>query len=298
MKNAIVLAALLCGCQQRTELMLGVITDIAAPAPLDTAHLRVYPNGDTTLDPRLDVSWLLGAGQDRLPGSFALNSGNGGSTKIEIVLTAESSARPDPLVTRRARLTLVEGKVLFMRMALMGVCMSRSDCTDLQTCREGVCVDKQVDATMLPPFDTTGAQVARVECGASVFQDTSTHAQIVNPEGMNAAPDCKGGMCIEGTCYLPPQNGDHTNPLKDGGATGGAFADMGVHPSPDGGGGTSGYGGFCKSKADCASGLICLPAMAGGMACSRMCTMPGMADPTECPAPSTGQCSLQGFCTM
>ena len=68
------LLALSGGCQQRTELMIGLITDIAAPAPLDIAHLQVFPNGDTTQTPKIDTFWMLEPGFDKLPGSFGLIS--------------------------------------------------------------------------------------------------------------------------------------------------------------------------------------------------------------------------------
>src|SRR5581483_8788786 len=218
---------------------------------------------------------------------------------------------------------------------LIGACMNRSDCTDTETCREGVCVDEQVDGTTLPPFEPSGAQVTTVECGASIFQDTSTHSQIVGDGGKDTggAPECNGGQCIEGTCYLPPQ-GSSATPNHDGGAVktcnitpeqctacqaqgGGPFCQMscvaagcpdtccggGTGGAPDmgsaafdaGTGGSNPYGGACVTQADCQSSLTCRPSTAGGMVCTRMCTMPGATDTGECPPPSTGFCSLQGF---
>jgi hypothetical protein len=263
MKRALILMALACGCQQRTELMVGLITDIGAPSPLDIAHLRVFPNGDTTQQPKIDTSWTLEPGFDKLPGSFGLNSGDGSSPTVEIVVTGERPGGPSGdnfiFVTRRARLTLVGGKVLFMRMALVGACMNRSDCSDSQTCREGMCVDKQVDGSTLPTFETSGSQVTAVECGASVFQDTATHGQIVGDgatgagggdtgAGGGGAPECNGGACIEGTCYLPPSG--------SGGGT--ETVDAGMNAA-----------GRCVVDADCAKGgmLKC---------CNGACVDPGV----------------------
>jgi hypothetical protein len=223
MRRAIVLAGLLCGCQGRTELMVGLITDINAPAPLDVAHLRVFPNGDTSAMPKIDTFWTLEPGMDKLPGSFGLNSADGSGADVEIIVTGERPGGPNGdnivFLTRRARLTFVSGKTLFMRMALVGACMNRTDCTDQQTCREGVCVDKMVDATTLPKFDPTGVQVTSVQCGASVFQDTSSHQQITGNGVVDTGGECGGGQCIEGTCYVPPQ-GNSGPAMFDGGSGG------------------------------------------------------------------------------
>jgi hypothetical protein len=207
--------------------------------------------------PKIDTFWTLEPGMDKLPGSFGLNSADGSGADIEIIVTGERPGGPNGdnivFLTRRARLTFVSGKTLFMHMALVGSCMNRTDCTDQQTCREGVCVDKQVDATTLPPFDTTGVQVTSVQCGASVFQDTNSHSQITNSGGVDTgAGECNGGQCIEGTCYVPPQGSPNAH--VDGGSGGGKVCSV----SPD----------------QCAQ---CNAAVAMGQtgACDQLCTMLG-----------------------
>jgi hypothetical protein len=222
MRRLLLLATLAAGCQ-RTELMVGIITDIGAPAPLDVAHLRVYPNGDLSQQPKIDTQWTLEAGFDRLPGSFGLNSGDGSSTTVAIVLTGEN-ASGTPFITRTARLTLVGGKTLFMRMALVGACMNRSDCKSGETCREGSCITEIVDSLTLPPFDPNGNQVSNVQCGSATFVDTQSHAAI-SGNGAQCA-----GACIEGTCYQPSSGGGMNTTPGDGGGGGGGGGggDMGT----------------------------------------------------------------------
>jgi hypothetical protein len=192
--------ALSAGCQQRTELLVGIITDIAAPQPLEVAHLQVFPNGDISQPSRLDTTWMLEPGFDKLPGSFGLNSADGTATTVEILLTGEAPGPTGdyvPFVTRKSRVTLVAGKVLFLRMALVGACMNRTDCLSDETCREGVCVKELVDATTLP--DYTPPLVAAVTCGSASFRATDSGQQL-RATGQDAP--CTG-QCIEGTCYLP-----------------------------------------------------------------------------------------------
>jgi hypothetical protein len=190
------LIILLAGCA-RTEIMIGLITDIHAPETLNRVEMDVARDGVVIIHYPWDVPGI--AGQDfALPGSFGINSSDGSASQVEI--TVGGFKNGTQIVERHATVSLVSGKTLFMRMALVVSCISRSDCAADQTCVEGTCVSRMIDEKTLPDF--RAERVTTVECASgSTFVDTASGQPV--PMASDATP-CPSGKCHEGTCYQPP----------------------------------------------------------------------------------------------
>jgi hypothetical protein len=187
----------LSACHARTELMVGVVTDIEVPGAIDTVELDVTHDGKPVFDPK---TWSISGVPDvpfALPGSFALVASSG-SPGIHATVIGMKSGQE--VVRREAVVSLVEGKTLFMRMALVRRCIP-AQCPTGQTCIEGRCQDWTLDSSTLPPY-VQGLENL-VTCGSgSTFVDTGTGMPLA-PSGSG---DCNADeQCSEGTCYkLPP----------------------------------------------------------------------------------------------
>ena len=205
-------AALSTGCQ-RTEILIGVITDLRAPGIIDRVKLQAYRDGRKTPDqvPDLEFDWDIPGIPNQpyeLPGSFGVYSPNGQPVKVETVVTGylSSSSR----VERRSITSLVPGKTLFLRMGLVAGCLDRKDCAQGETCIEGVCKDPFIDSRTLPEFNDE--LVTHVTCGAPGFINTATGNPVPTMGDMRC-----NGQCVEGTCYVPPPGVDAgTEPSADG----------------------------------------------------------------------------------
>ncbi len=191
------------GCQGRTEIVLGVITDLTAPDALDRVHLEVRPTGgDPNADPLLEQDWPIPGVPDQpyiLPGSFGLYSSDGSEPRVKILITGFRGSEADPRVTRTSILSLISGQTLFLRQSLVAGCVTNQDCQDSgnQTCVEGRCVDNRIDTHTLPKFQD--ALLTTVECGATQFRNTGSGAMLT------ASGTCAAGQfCSEGLCYTPP----------------------------------------------------------------------------------------------
>lgn len=199
MRRALPALVLLTACEQpRTEIMIGVVTDIRAPGLIDGARLIVTRAKDGF--PEQDVAWELSGLPNQpfnLPGSYGVYS-DGEEVKLDLVLTGLKG--PTPVLNRRAVLNLVEGKTLFFRMSLVAGCQDRTDCLATQTCVEGVCRDVNVDSDQLPDFEPTLVDHLTCDSGTA-FIDTSTGAALPLAEG---AEDCPANLCLDGTCLKPP----------------------------------------------------------------------------------------------
>jgi photosystem II stability/assembly factor-like uncharacterized protein len=195
MRWLVVLA--LAGCQSRTELMVGVVTELRAPDLLDEVRLEV----DNNLVPvNLGTTdWEIGNGEVGtfvLPGSYGLNSSDGSEPPVQITITGFKSG--NKVVVRTARTSLVGGKTLFMRMGLVVGCMGNFGCGDGQSCIDGACKDDTVDSHTLPEYRVE--LVDHITC--------ATGDQFISTKDNSALPtlgdmQCSGA-CVEGTCYNPP----------------------------------------------------------------------------------------------
>ncbi len=193
------------GCA-RTEVLVGVATDIEAPGTVDLVRLSVSREGVELFHNDWDISGIPNV-PNELPGSFGVYSADGSETKVEITVSGFKNGSVVELVRRDSILKLVSGRTLFLRMGLVIKCMA-SNCSPGQTCIEGVCKDPNIDAHMLPDF--TDDLVTHVTCDSgTVFLDTSTK----QPMPLLGDAQC-AGPCVEGTCYNPlPDDGGTSNAL-------------------------------------------------------------------------------------
>ncbi len=195
------------GCEQpRTELMIGVATDIRAPNLIDGAQLVVTRAKDGFIEQQ--VSWEISGAPNQpfnLPGSYGIYS-DGEEIKLDILLVGLKGATP--VVSRRAVLNLVEGKTLFFRMGLTAGCVDKDDCLATQSCAEGVCRDVEINSEQLPDF--VPELITELSCASGTnYLDTATGARLPLSAGAEA---CPVGLCLEGTCLKPPpeQTGTRT----------------------------------------------------------------------------------------
>lgn len=190
------LSFILAACSSRTELLLGVATDLNAPDALDRVHLEVQTANDTLI-----LDWDISGNSYepfKLPGSYGLLS-ESGSMRVDIALTGYKA--DEALLTRRAVMNLVEDKTLFFRMGLTAGCVGRDDCPPDWSCVEGVCRDVNIDSEQLPDWDP--ALVTELTCAARVsYIDTATRTAMPLTAD---APQCPNSRCYEGTCLHPPE---------------------------------------------------------------------------------------------
>lgn len=187
--------ALLAACHSRTELMLGIATDLGAPDGLDRVELAITSERDSML-----VDWDITGSSSapfNLPGSYGVVS-DGDEVSLDIVLTGYRGGTA--LTSRRAVVSLVEDQTLFYRIGLTAACVGRDDCPPDWSCVEGVCRDVTIDAQQLPEF--APELVTELTCASGVaYTDTATKQAMTLATG---AADCPGSLCLEGTCLKPP----------------------------------------------------------------------------------------------
>ena len=184
------------GCAQRTEIVVGVATDLKARGQIDSVQFIASREGTPIVMP---PPWMLSdqpAGTFELPGSFGIYSADGSDTRVELAVKGYLGSE---LITERDSIvSLVSGKTLFMRLSVVGDCgqLSTPTCADGETCVEGVCRAVAQDSRRFPTY--------RKELVGSVQCDSGTHF-IVSSTG-TAMPTLPGGceadeFCQEGTCY-------------------------------------------------------------------------------------------------
>lgn len=190
--------ATMSACQPRTELVIGVATDLAAPDKLDRVTLSLQRADDGV--PLGTTDWEISGDRGEpfnLPGSFGVVSDG---DPVRILATLEGSRAGDTLLARTAILSLVPEQTLFYRMTLVGSCIGRLDCPPTSDCVEGVCRDRIVEPTTMPDFDAE--LVTAVSCnGAIRYLDTSTGEALASTAD---AESCPPDRCVEGVCVKPP----------------------------------------------------------------------------------------------
>src|SRR3954469_7221479 len=220
-------AAPACKEKQRTEIVLGLATDLDAPAPLASVHLTVYrlpqgiPIGEVTEWP---LSGNLGE-RYSLPGTFAVFSDSGTADRVRVRLTAFDNSSPVPakLIVRTAVLSLVPERTLFVRLGLVSACLGKTDCDEGQTCVEGRCVSEEIDTSRLPTY-VSGEESYLTCAGGTTFIDTSSKKPLLMKSGQ---PPCSSGLCAEGVCLTPPTPGAGGAAGAGGGGGAGGGAGLG-----------------------------------------------------------------------
>jgi hypothetical protein len=296
----LVLGALcVAGCSHpRTELVIGLMTDLSATDMIDTVTLRAERSGV----PVFTQTWLISGVVDEpeaLPGSFGVFSADGSEPLVTLTATAYANKGTQPVVTRTTVTSLVHEQTLFLRMALVGGCTTMS-CPAGATCVEGVCKAQAIDAHRFPVYRTNMEKNLACASGPK-YRDTSTK------QLMAVVGDCASNEdCVEGTCYKRLGAGTDLGGVVDMGPACDPVAQTGC-PSGQkcyvsaGGGfvckasGTKTLGQVCSAGVgdDCAAGLHCAsdgtPAICrqycnGDGDCKQAPSMSGsVAEPTNVP---------------
>ena len=196
------MAFLVCAaaCGQRTEIVVGIATDIAVPTKLDRVRLRVEDDQGSVL---LARDWAAGADL-KLPGSVGIGPTSSSLTNGGILVSIEGvkSLGPAPdgseltetHIIRQSRLSFVAGKTLFLRMTLRGACYDQlaGACPMGQWCEEGVCRPIDVDPNTLPSYNPGDETIA--QCGTA----SDALSLALTPP---TSPSCAAGLtCIEESC--------------------------------------------------------------------------------------------------
>jgi hypothetical protein len=187
----------LAACQSRTELMVGVATDLSAPGVLDEVRFELSRAG--TGVPQITETWpISGTSQPfNLPGSYGIYS-DGEALPVEIVLTGYKAG--SRVVSRTARMTLVEGETLFYRMGLTAGCSAMPGACPAGTdCVEGSCKAIEIPPKSLPAFDPELVTHVTCQSAATYISTESASAMPMLP----GAAACPSGQCAEGTCLMP-----------------------------------------------------------------------------------------------
>ena len=185
--------------KRRTQVMLGISTDMDAPAPMDEVHLQIFDLDHPEQLPFTDLFWPISgttSQQFQIPGSFGIFSPNGTQARIRIDLTASGAGAI--LLHRTSTMRLIEEQTLFMRMALVGACMKATDCPANQTCVEGNCRIAEVDPRTFPRYQPAMEETIACDSGTA-FMNTSTK-ELMKQSGPGCAPN---QFFLEGTCYTP-----------------------------------------------------------------------------------------------
>ncbi len=186
------------GCQSRTELVIGVATDLRAKGDIDLLKL-VASRNDT---PLVQTEWPLSdsAGTKyELPGSFGLYSADGSAVDVQISVKAYRGG--NLIVDRETELTLISGQTLFLRNALISSCAFGKGpiCDTSENCVDGVCQKRQIDASRLPSYRAD--LVTKTECATPVQYVVSSSGDPMASLGDGCSPDesCHEGVCWKGT---------------------------------------------------------------------------------------------------
>jgi alpha-tubulin suppressor-like RCC1 family protein len=195
----IALLAMALGCvKNRTEIVLGMATDLTASTPLSSVRLQVYslPEDVVIADQALPISGTVNELYE-LPGTYAVYSASGSADRFRALLTATDN-NSNTLVVRSAVLSLVPGKTLFARLGVVSACEGMTDCGAGETCIEGHCASEEIDSSRLPGYKP--GMENEVDCASpTTFVDTSTK----QPLKMVGTSCASGESCLEGVCLSP-----------------------------------------------------------------------------------------------
>ena len=227
-----------CGEKKRTEIILGVATDLDAPDPLALVSLEVFklPENIPVAAQPLDISGNVNSVYE-LPGTFAVYSASGSADRIRVKLTGvrRKNSVETTLVVRTAVLNLVPGRTLFVRLGVVTACVGKLDCGDGLTCIDGECRPEEIDSSRLPDYHP-GIEYEIACSGGTGYVDTSTK----QPLTVTGTSCPGGGECAEGYC-LSPAGTDGGQDRRD--AVADAAGDAGGDAERPGTGGAGGAGG-------------------------------------------------------
>jgi hypothetical protein len=182
--------ALASGCQPRSEIVVGLVTDLTVPSQIDLVTLEADQSDGVPVQQR---QWPRD-GTLALPGSFGLYTDNGSAPALTITVAGYLGA--SRVVARTALVPIVAGKTLFLRLGLAGAC-KQVDCPSGQSCADGACVDESIDPATLPIYKPALAGEVACDSGPR-WIDTTSGAPLPTGGGCPA-----GATCREGACSLP-----------------------------------------------------------------------------------------------
>jgi hypothetical protein len=154
--TALALAALP-GCQQVTEIVVWMDTDLEVPYEADAISLEVSYDPQGQPQQVAASTWQVdpqGPHAVDLPATMGLLPGEDPLRLMEIRVAAHRSGRE--LMDRRAQLTFASDRVLLLKMFLPRACRAIK-CPEGQTCGEGGCEPILISASELPDYDPGGA---------------------------------------------------------------------------------------------------------------------------------------------
>jgi len=238
---ALTLAALAAGCskEKATQIVVAMATNLSVPKEMDNISFKVEQRNTV----KADLNYTLkpqDPGSFELPATVAIHAGKDPSIPITITVTGEKNNKT--VVTRRARLPFIEGRILLLKMDLLRSCAGRS-CPTNQTCTEKGCVSMDVDPKELPDYHQSKAFLSpEAGAGDAAPPDASLDAPMPDAKPVPDAPlpTCKDGK----------HNGAETD-IDCGGGT-----------CP-----TCAAGKKCKQAGDCASG-ICTSGLCATVSCT------------------------------
>jgi hypothetical protein len=200
---ALLIAALVgvagCDTKKRTELVLGLATDLEAPDPLATVDLEILQLPDDHLigSANLPISGRPGE-KHEIPAAYRVHSENDSPARIRVILSARDG-KGERLIVRTAVMDLVPERTLFVRLGMVAACRGRFDCATGDTCIDGRCLSEQIDSTRLP--DYTAGLEKQVGCAAAA---TYVNTGSKQPLPVTRSTCDQGGTCQEGVCLQPP----------------------------------------------------------------------------------------------
>jgi len=217
--RVLVLSLLVMGActTKRTEVVIGVATNLDAPAQISSVLMTVSRDGVPLVVQTWDLPGVP-AGQFELPGAFGVYADDGSEPRIEVELVGLLGTQE--LLHRRAVFALIKEQTLFLRLTLVDSCQHRTDCAADHTCVEGKCTAAEIDSRTFPGYVTDMEKTLSCS-GSIVYKDTGTK-QPMQVTGSCAANE----TCSEGTCFKMPGMGGDGGVPPDGG-------------TPDGGGGSA-----------------------------------------------------------
>ncbi|HEY4185587.1 MAG TPA: hypothetical protein VGP07_10985 [Polyangia bacterium] len=230
-----------CSEKKRTEIVVGLATDLTAPSPLASVRLQAFLLPDVIPIGTAEERVISGtSGQPySIPGTFGIYADSGSPDRVRVRLVAMDDAQ-NILVVRTAVFSLVPQKTLFVRLGVVTACLGMNDCGDGQTCIAGRCTSEKIDSTLLPTYQQ--GMENHLSCASAItYYDTGTNQPLTM-----SGPPCASGICQEGVCLVPPATG--AGGAGGGGAGGagtgaGGAAGMGGKGGTGGGGGAGGKGG-------------------------------------------------------
>jgi hypothetical protein len=191
------LALALGGCATKlNQVDVGVATDLTtlgATAQMDGLTFEIVSDGKTIVTRSVRIGDVSAEAQ--LPGSLVAYTTGTVLPPVDVTVTGTRAG--GVVVERRARVVLRGEQTRFLRLALLSSCIGVT-CPDDQTCIEGACQPVDFDLGRALPY--VDGQEFEISCGNPGFRSSFDDQPLPPPTG-----DCAAGqVCIEGTCYQPP----------------------------------------------------------------------------------------------